>query len=170
MVFENFSKCSYTQRHIHGLNIQLKYPTVDMVAKRIQDTGTECRCFKKDLARAFHQMPVDPEDYSLLCFVGQDALYFVKVLTMGQYSAPYICQWVTSSIKYIVNQIGFFLENYIDNFINAERESRVQAAYSFVGKLSIQLAGCPPSYFFLLFAEIPTFSYFLLKFLLFPTF
>ena len=28
-------------------------------------------------------------------------------------------------------------------------------------------AGRPPSYFFLLFAEIPTFSYFLLKFLLF---
>ena len=118
-----------------GLNITLKYPTVDVVARKIFSISINCKAYKKDLDRAFRQMPVDPGDYSLLCFQWQGKFYFDKVLTMGQCSAPYICQRVNSAFPYVMRKRGYFLVVYIDDFFGAEYGERALQAYNTLGTL-----------------------------------
>ena len=48
-----------------GEPVNLTYPTVDDIAERIVQFGPGC-LFKRDLKRAYRQLPVDPYDYPLL--------------------------------------------------------------------------------------------------------
>ena len=43
-----------------GLATNLTYPTVDVLAERIAALGPNCLIFKRDLARAFRQVPLRP--------------------------------------------------------------------------------------------------------------
>ena len=49
-----------------GEPIKLTYPTIDTLAKRISEIGLSCRLWKKDMIRAFRQIPLCPREYSLI--------------------------------------------------------------------------------------------------------
>ena len=91
--------------------------------------------FKIDLSRYFRQIPLDPGDYSLISYVMGNKIYFDKVLPMGMRSAPYIAQRITNAIAYIHRSLQYFLLNYVDDFVGAELQDKIWAAYEALSKL-----------------------------------
>ena len=108
----------------YGQEIMLKYPTIDNLAKRISQLGSGCLVWKKDLLRYFHQVPACPRDYPLIGFRWDGLLYFDKYMPMGLRSAAYICQRVTTAIKFAHGQMGYWSINYLDDFGSAEEASQ----------------------------------------------
>ena len=66
-------------------------------------------------------------------------LYFDKVLAMGHWVAPYICQRVTSAVKYMHCKVGLFLLNYADDFLGAEHRDITQMAFDRLGEILQQI-------------------------------
>ena len=122
-----------------GFSAKLKFPKTDELACRIFQLGPNCCMFKIDLSRYFRQIPLDPGDYSLIGYVIGGKIYFDKVLPMGMRSAPYITQRITNAITYIHRSLGYFLLNYVDDFVGAELEDRVWVAYTALSNLLTNL-------------------------------
>ncbi|KAK3709028.1 hypothetical protein QZH41_004299 [Actinostola sp. cb2023] len=117
----------------------LSYPSVDTIAERILSVGPACLIYKRDLRKAYRQVPVDPLDYPLLGFEWHDNFYFDVVLAMGQRSAALSCQRVTSGISFICSANGYSLINYLDDFIGVEAESKAWEAFHYLGGLLADL-------------------------------
>ena len=62
-------------------------------------------------------------------------LYFDKTTVMGCRSAPYACQQVTSFIRHIMQDLQYFLANYVDDFMGLEHYTKVWSAYVTLGNL-----------------------------------
>ena len=116
-------------------NISLRYPTVDNLCKRAKKLGKGCKGYKKYMARAFRQIPIDPMDWSLLGIYWQGALFLVKATVMGCRTAPYICQHITNVIRHIMANVNYYTQNYVDNFMGIECDQQVWAAYNTLGNL-----------------------------------
>ena len=58
---------------------------------------------------------------------------------MGMRTAPYIAQRITNAIRYIHQQMEYYLLNYVDNFVGAELAEKVWQAYEFLTKLLNEL-------------------------------
>ena len=76
--------------------------------------------FKKNLRRAYRQIPVDPADYHSLGMSVNDALYIHTSLPFRLRSATLTCQRTTKSVVYILNNEGISVDVYIDDFYGAE--------------------------------------------------
>ena len=118
-----------------GERIMLKYPTVDDLARRtyelrVSDAVTPILFYKEDLERAFRQLFACPGSVPLLGFRWRTKYYFDLVMAMGCTIAPYICQRTTNMIVYLHEQMGYFLLNYVDDFIGVEFQSRAIKAHS----------------------------------------
>lgn len=90
--------------------------------------------FKRDLCRAYRQLPVDPLDYPLLAYLWEDFLYFDKVLPKDFVHR----QWhVNASCWqcYICDQLGFDILNYLDDFMGVAPQQQGWEAYHFLGRL-----------------------------------
>ena len=118
-----------------GLDIKLRFPGVDDLACRIVQLGVDCRCWKHDLKRCFRQMPLCPGSYPLFGFIWEGLLYWDTVLVMGHRISPYICQRITDALRYVHTCIGYFLLNYVDDFIGADLEVVAQKSYDTFGRL-----------------------------------
>ena len=118
-----------------GHNIQLVYPGVDDLACRVKELGETGRLYKRDASHCFRWVPLGPHDYQLFGYHWMGSFYFDKVLTMGHRVAPYMCQRVTRMLKFIQNERGFFLLNYVDDFVGAEHMSVAQQAYESLGEI-----------------------------------
>ena len=66
-----------------GEPCQLKFPTVDALIDLVKLKGQGCALFKRDLRRAYRQIPVDPGDIHNLGYTWRDQLFFDVVLPMG---------------------------------------------------------------------------------------
>ena len=66
-----------------GMYINLIYPTVDDLAKRMVEVGHNCKMYKRDVSRCFRWIPWDPFDYGLFGYRWDGWLWFDKVLSMG---------------------------------------------------------------------------------------
>ena len=122
-----------------GFPAKLTFPRVDDFAHRIYMLGKNCMMFKIDLSRYFRQLPLDPGDYSLIGYVINGKIYFDKVLPMGMRSAPYIAQRVSNAIAHIHRQLGYFLLNYVDDFVSAELRAQIWEAYNALSTLLEEL-------------------------------
>ena len=118
-----------------GFTAELTFPRTDDLAFRIAQLGNNAQMFKIDLSRYFRQIPLDPADYSMIGYVIDGELYFDKVLPMGMRSAPYIAQRITNAIAFIHRQAGYFLLNYVDDFLGAEHKEKVQQAFTHLTQL-----------------------------------
>lgn len=136
-----------------GQPVKLRYPTVRTFIKRIKylynKARAECRkhgddscdcdiqvyMYKRDWSRAFSQLGLDPSCYRYLGFIWEGKYYFSKVVPMGLVSACLACQRTTSAIRYIMNTMGFYLCNYIDDMVSAEMFQRCWDSYNVLGKL-----------------------------------
>ena len=103
-----------------GNTIHLQYPNVDDFIEIIKQKGIGCKIFKRDLKRAYRQIPVDPKDYSLIGFTWRGHYFIDRVLPMGLRSSAYICQRVTNAVNYISKQHGISVINYFDDFAGTE--------------------------------------------------
>ena len=122
-----------------GFSAKLTFPKVDDFALRIYSLGKGCMMFKVDLSRYFRQLPLDPGDYSLIGYIIEGKIYFDKVLPMGMRTAPYIAQRVTNAISHIHRKLHYFLLNYVDDFVGAELEEIIWAAYETLTSLLREL-------------------------------
>ena len=119
-----------------GFYAKLTFPTVDTVARRIIELNKDVWLFKVDLASYFRQLPLDPADYSLLCFTWDGSIFFDVVSPQGLWSAPYFAQRTSNAVRYIHNQAGYFLFNYIDDFIGIENKDKINSSMqSLIGLL-----------------------------------
>ena len=107
----------------------LRLPGVDRLVEFINSKGPGCLVFKKDLKRAYRQIPVDPHDYHLLgmCIDGQ--FYFHSVMPFGLRSATLACQRTTKAVSYILNEEGILVDVYIDDFYGAETQDLVDLSF-----------------------------------------
>ena len=135
-----------------GEPVSLTYPTVDDIAERIVQLGPGCLLFKRDLKRAYRQLPVDPFDYPLLGYSWQDKLFFDVRLPMGLRSAAMACQRVTNAVCFMLSRVGCNVLSYLDDFMGISAPRTAFADYALTGSL-LQALGlqesshkaCPPS-------------------------
>ena len=75
---------------------KLRLPGVDRLVYFINRKVVACLVFKKDLRRAYRQVPVDPHNYHLLeMTVDGSLLYFHTAMPFGLRSATIACQRTT---------------------------------------------------------------------------
>jgi len=125
--------------HYLGEEISTIYPRVDDLVDLIHKKGRGCLLFKKDLKKAYRQIPIDPSDIPLLGYKWRGNLYFDSSLPMGLRSSAYICQRVTSAVSYLMIRNGFSLLNYLDDFAGAEVPGKAMAAYNKLGEILQQM-------------------------------
>ena len=118
-----------------GQPIHLKYPTVDLLARRVYELhrlegGKLIYFFKEDLDRAFRQLMADPSSIPLLGYRWRGLYYFDLVMVMGCRVAPYICQRTTDMISYIHRLLHYFVLNYVDDFIGCEQEDKIWQSHA----------------------------------------
>ena len=112
-----------------GFEVDLMFPNVDSLAERLYNLGLMAFLYKKDLLKAFRQILWDPADVSLFGISWKGYLYFDLALVMGHRISPYIMQRITDAYRYIHHNMGFYLLNYVDDFVGAETLDKVQRAY-----------------------------------------
>lgn len=103
-----------------GEPVSLTYPRVDDLVLLIKKKGSGSHLFKRDLARAYRQIPIDIGDTFLVGFAWNGHIFFDIVLSMGLRSAAQICQRLTNAIAYIYRSLGFDIINYLDDFAGVE--------------------------------------------------
>ena len=82
--------------------VSLVFPKVDDFIKLVKAKGQGCLMFKKDLRKAYRQIPICPHDYNLVAFCWKKHLFCDTVLSMGLSSAANICQRVTNAVAFIM--------------------------------------------------------------------
>jgi hypothetical protein len=135
-----------------GESVNLFFPKIDDFVKLILIKGQGALMFKKDLSRAYRQIPICPSNYNLVSFSWKDHIFCDTVLSMGLRSAAQICQRVTNAIAYILLCLGIAVLNYLDDFAGVERKEHAHFAYltltNILSKSGIEEAVnkcCPPS-------------------------
>jgi hypothetical protein len=113
-----------------GEETNLIFPRVDDFAKLVRSKGSGCLMFKKDLRKAYRQIPICPHDYNLVAFHWKKHIFCDTVLSMGLSSAAFICQRVTNAIAFIMYRIGLTVVNYLDDFAGVEKRERAWFAYN----------------------------------------
>ena len=144
---------SYISKDIYlGETVNLAYPKVDDFAQLIKTKGQGCLLYKKDLRRAFRQIPVDVRDINLVSYIWKKHIYCDSVLSMGCRSAALCCQRLTNAIVFIMFKIGICILNYLDDLASAETADKAYFSYNTLGaileKCGIEEAknkACPPS-------------------------
>lgn len=106
----------------------LKYPTVDALVELVLKHGRGCALFKRDLRRAYRQLPVDPGDIHVLGYKWDGNMYFDTTLPMGLKSSAYFCQRVTNMIRHILEKKQVDCVNYLDDFGGADAWATAQTS------------------------------------------
>ena len=57
------------QKEFLGIPVEYNFPKVDQFEEMIVELGEGCLIWKADLSRFFMQLPIDPFDYNLMCFM-----------------------------------------------------------------------------------------------------
>ncbi|KAI8515333.1 cytoplasmic pattern recognition receptor signaling pathway in response to virus [Branchiostoma belcheri] len=122
-----------------GLPYHLRLPRHEAFEELIRSKGHGCLLFKRDLSRAYRQLPVDPHDYNLLGFKWRDEFYFDTVFPFGLRSAALACQRTTNAVTHIYRAQGFSAVNYIDDFGGAEHPAHADEAFRVLAETFVTL-------------------------------
>jgi len=117
--------------------VDLTYPSVDTLAASLKRVGTKALMFKKDLAKAYRQFPLDPGDIRLVGYIWKDQVFIDLALVMGCRSAAHLCQRVTNSLNHMCP--GFDLINYIDDLAGVSEEGQALTDYSHLTSMLVDL-------------------------------
>ena len=95
----------------------MKYATVDDAAKLVLALRKGTRMAKLDIAHAYRNIPVHPDDRHLLVMVWNSQLFIDTVLPFGLRSAPKIFSTVADALEWILTQQGVSHSiHYLDDF------------------------------------------------------
>ena len=132
---------------------KLRLPGIDRLVEFVNAKGRGCHVFKKDLRRAYRQIPIDPQDYPLLGLYIDGSLYFHTALPSGLRSATMIGQRTTKSVAYILNTDGISVDVYINDFYGAESTDssdlsfqRMNSLFAKLGLMDAPEKDSPPSH------------------------
>ena len=109
--------------------VLVQYPTVDKLCRRAAELQFNCMGYKRDLDRAFKQLLVDYFDWPLQGIFHNQLVFFDKTAIMGSRTGPLMCQKTSSFVRHVMENIGYFLANYVDDFMGIESPVKVHQAY-----------------------------------------
>ena len=115
--------------------VKMVYPTIDLLCRRAFELGLGMVGWRKDMSRAFHQVPQDPLFWSILGIWWMGALFFDKAAVMGCRSAPYACQCTTNAIRHFMANLSYVVFNYIDDFMCIDNMVKAWKAYKVMAAL-----------------------------------
>ena len=118
-----------------GEEIELSYPGVDDLAKQIKLLGPGCVLYKKDLKKAYRQIPIDPGDIHFLGYSWKNKFFIDRNAPMGLRTSALMCQRMTGAIVHIHKQFGFNCVNYVDDLAGAAQADLAEKAYNNLGKI-----------------------------------
>ena len=116
-------------------DIDLRYPTVEDLAKIVRKKGTGSKIFIWDLSKAYRQLYMCPADILYLGYMFNGRIYFDVPLSMGSSSSAFCCQRMTNAITYIYNEFSYEDVNYLDDLGAAESAEKAEEAYDCLGWL-----------------------------------
>ena len=93
------------------------FPKIEDFKKIVIKCGAGSYCWKRDLSRYYLQLPVDPIEYPLLCFVWRSVMFFFCALMFGLRHAGLQGQKVTTAVTWIHRRLG--LETSIEEMFNS---------------------------------------------------
>ena len=138
--------------HYLGEVINLHYASVADVCQMVLSVGVGSVIYKRDLRRAYRQIPVDPRDYCYLGYNWENEFYFDTVLCMGQRNAAFACSRTTKAVMYMHEAGGHMGTSYLDDLIGVSPAEEGIQAYDTLGVLLSELGlvenlkkACPPS-------------------------
>ncbi|CAH1257542.1 Hypp1851 [Branchiostoma lanceolatum] len=118
-----------------GDQFTLTLPSYDAFEELLRAKGQGCLMFKRDLSRAYRQIPVDPHDYHLLGYRWRNGYYFDSSFPFGLRSAAMACQRTTNAVSFVYSQQGYSCVNYIDDFGGADTPTRAKEAFRVLGDI-----------------------------------
>lgn len=103
---------------IHDIFAEVHYASIKDALKILLVLGKGAFLAKTDVKSAFRLIPVSPEQYHLLCYKWQGHFYIDKCLPMGARSSCQIFERFSTSLEFIVKQLGCPLViHYLDDFL-----------------------------------------------------
>ena len=146
-VNDNISSDTYL-----GEECSLRYTTIEDICNLVVQLGQGCVVYKRDLRKAYRQIPVDPGDYRFLGYQWKGVFYFDTALVMGQRNAAMACQRTTNGVMHIHRQRGHDGAAYLDDLIGVSPPESGTVAYEGLGALLRDLGleenipkACPPA-------------------------
>lgn len=118
-----------------GKKYKLTYPTVDTLAKRIHDLDYKAFIYRVDEERSFRQNPLDPIDYGLIGMHWKGLFFFDVNSPQGLRTGAMFCQRCTNAVRHIMNQLGYFLLNYLDDLHGCETIDKIESSFITLLKL-----------------------------------
>ena len=96
----------------------LSYVTIDEVADTVQKLGRGTLMAKMDIKQAYRNVPVHPDDRSLLGMLWKGQVYIDAALPFGLRSAPLIFTAIADAVQWIMQKRGAsHVFHYIDDYI-----------------------------------------------------
>ena len=126
---DGISRSSYLD-----FEVDFSLPSVKSMVSRLNDLGTGCLLYKRDLKGAFRQFSTDPGDYRFTGLRWDGKTYIDTRLAMGLRSSAFCCQSVTEIVAKIAGEKAFVLV-YLDDFGGAEQADSAHAAFVSLGEL-----------------------------------
>ena len=114
-------------------------PGIHRLVEFVNRLGRGCHVFKKDLKRAYRQIPVDPADYHLLGMCINGSFYFHMTLPFGLRSATMACQRTTKAVTHILNNHGILADVYIDDFYGAATPETSRTDFACMNRIFSEL-------------------------------
>jgi hypothetical protein len=114
---------------------RISYCSVDDLVELVKHKGQGCLLFKRDLKRAYRQIPIDPGDIHLFGWQWNGSIYIDRVLAMGLRSAAIMCQRLTDAISYLMKKRNYSVVNYLDDFGGCDSVDRAWDAYETLGHI-----------------------------------
>ena len=115
--------------------MNLRYPSIDELAKIVQEKGRGCKIFRRDMKKCYRQFFMDPAAIHLLGYIVDKKLYFDVSLSMGSKSSTFCCQKTTSAIMHIFRKHNFQGLNYLDDLGSAEVKELAEKAFETLGQI-----------------------------------
>lgn len=96
----------------------IAFATVDAAMQKLVQLGPGTQMAKVDVEHAYRNVPVHPEDRSLLGMQWKGLIYVDTVLPFGLRSAPKIFSALADALEWILKKFGVsHLQHYLDDFL-----------------------------------------------------
>ena len=102
----------------------LTFPSVDDITNEVKHLGRGALLYKVDVSHAFRQVKVDPGDYNLLGLEWNG-----MCLPFRTWHRSQIFQRISDAVRFLMRQAGFYIINYIDDYIEVGVTSIAQHSF-----------------------------------------
>ena len=136
-----------TDTYLHE-PFEYDFPKVEDFKRIVLRCGQKSYLWKRDLSRYYLQLPLDPTEYPLVCFIWRSFLFFFTALMFGLRHSGLQGQKVTTAVTWVHRNLGLETDsqakfnslNYSDDIGGAEKTySRALESFKALGDLLADL-------------------------------